>query len=233
MAVRRAAIALAAAVASFGLDSGAAAAEPQCPLAQPARVDVSLDDPEPSLEPGAGMEGFGAEDATRRGAAYRHLGVTTSRVEWQSEVEAAIEKSSGRVCARPERVSITLRHPEHSVRIARELPRGGCLFRETEAHEQRHVSVNRATLRRAAAELEAAARSWAATAVGRGATEQSAMAALQAGLRTAIAPALEAMQAARDAQHREIERPEEYQRLGRVCPEEHRAIRERTAAQAR
>ena len=233
MVVRRAAIALAAVVASFGLDSGAAAAEPECPPAQPARVEVSLDDPEPSLELGSGMEAFRAEDATRRGAAYRHLGVTTSRVEWQSEVEAAIEKSSGRVCARPERVSITLRHPEHSVRIARELPRGGCLFRETEAHEQRHVSVNRATLRRAAAELEAAARSWAATAVGRGATEQSAMAALQAGLRTAIAPALEAMQAARDAQHREIDRPEEYQRLGRVCPEEHRAIRERTAAQAR
>ena len=228
--MRRAAIALAAAAASFGLGAGAAAAEPECPpAAQPARVEVWLDEPEPSRDLGSRMETFRAEDATGRGVAYRHLGVTTSRVEWQSEVEARIEKSGGQVCARPERVSITLRHAEHSVRIARELSHGGCLFRETEAHEQRHVAVNRATLRRAAAELEAAARSWAASATGRGAAEQSAMAALQAGLRAAIAPAMDAMQAARDAQHREIDRPEEYQRLGRVCPEEHRAIRERTA----
>src|SRR3712207_7734174 len=47
-------------------------------------------------------------------------------------------------------------------------PRGGCLFRETEAHEQRHVVVNRATLRRAAAEVEAKVRNWAVSAVGRG-----------------------------------------------------------------
>jgi hypothetical protein len=226
--VRRAAIALAAAVASLGLGAGTAAAEPECPSTQP-RVELSLEDPEPSLDLGSGMETFRAEDATQRGAAYRHLGVTTSRVEWQSELEAQMETSSGRVCARPERVSLRLRHTENSIRIARELPRGGCLFRETEAHERRHVSVNRATLRRAAAEVEAAARSWAASAAGRGATQQSAMAALQAGLRGAIAPALDAMQAARDAQHRKIDRPEEYQRLGRVCPEEHRALRERTA----
>jgi hypothetical protein len=188
---------------------------------------VSLDDPEPSLDTGAGREALRAEDATPRSAAHRHLGVTTSRVEWQSEVEARIERASGLACARPERVSITLRHAEHSVRIARELPRAGCLFRETEAHERRHVAVNRATLRRAAAEMEAAAQRWAASAAGRGATEQAAMAELQAGLRAAIAPAMDAMQASRDTAHREIDRPEEYARLGRVCPEDHRALRER------
>ena len=48
-------------------------------------------------------------------------------MEWRSEVEARTEKSGGQVCARPERVSIPLRHAEHSVRIARELSHGGCL----------------------------------------------------------------------------------------------------------
>ena len=225
MALKRAAILLAAA-ACLGAGA-AAAAEPECPPPASPRVELALDDPEPSLDLGTGMDTLRAEAAAPRGAAFRHLGSTTSRVGWQSELEARILSGSGRVCARPERVSISLRHIEHSVRIARELPRGGCLFRETEAHERRHVSVNRATLRRAAAEAEAAARTWAASAVGRGATEQSAMAALREGLRRAIAPAIDAMQAAREAAHREIDRPEEYERLGRVCPDEQKAIGER------
>ena len=219
--------ALAAAAALLAAGASSAAAEPECPPAARPRIEVTLDDPEPSLDLDAGMDALRAEADAPRSAAHRHLGVTASRVEWQSELEARVASSSGRVCARPERVSITLRHAEHSVRIARELPRGGCLFRETEAHERRHVSANRATLRRAAAEVEAAARSWAASAVGRGATEQSAMAALRDGLRRAIAPAMDAMQAARDAAHREIDRPEEYRRLGSVCPDEHRAIGQR------
>jgi hypothetical protein len=218
--------ALACAAAALLAAGAGAAAEPECPPARP-RVEVSLDDPEPSLELGSGMDALRAEADAPRSAAHRHLGVTASRVEWQSEIQARVHQSAGRVCARPERVTVHLRHAEHSVRIARELPRGGCLFRETEAHERRHVSANRTTLRRAAAEVEAAVRGWAASAVGRGATEQSAMAALREGLRRAIAPAMDAMQAARDAAHREIDRPEEYRRLGSVCPDDHRAIRER------
>jgi hypothetical protein len=224
--VRPPAAALAAAAALLATGAAAAAAEPAgCPPAARPRVEVSLDDPEPSLDAGTGMDALRAEADAPRNAAHRHLGATVSRVEWQSELEARVHFFPGRVCARPERVLLNLRHAEHSVRIARELPRGGCLFRETEAHERRHVSANRATLRRAAAEAGAAARAWAASAVGRGATEQAAMAALRDGLRRAIAPAMDAMQAARDAAHREIDRPEEYRRLGSVCPDDQRAIR--------
>lgn len=232
MALRAAAVL---AAASLAATAPAFGAEPDCPPVRP-RVAVALDDPEPSFGRSAGMDVLRAEAAATPGAAPRgalrhHLGATVSRVEWQSEVEARIAPAaSGRVCARPERVSLDLRHVEHSVRIARELPRGGCLFRETEAHERRHVAVNRATLRSAAAAVEDAARNWAASAVGRGATDKSAMAALQAGLRRAIAPAIAAMQAARDAAHRDIDRPEEYQRLGRACPDDQRVLRERLRA---
>jgi hypothetical protein len=217
--------AVAAAVASLAAAT-AASAEPECPATSP-RVEVALHDPEPALDHRSGMDALRAAADAPRSAAHRHLGVTTSRVEWQSEIEARVASASGRVCARPERVSLNFRHAEHNVRIARELPRGSCLFRETEAHERRHVAANRETFRRAAAEAEAAARRWAASAVGRGATEQSAMAALREDLRRAIAPAFEAMQAAREAAHRAIDRPEEYERLGQVCPEEQKALAER------
>lgn len=206
----------------------AARAEPDCPAASP-RVEVTVHDPEPTLELGIGMDGLRAEAGARRGAADRHLGSTTSRVEWQSEMEARVASAGGRVCARPERIALVLRHAEHNVRIARELPRGSCLFGETEAHERRHVAANRAALRRAAAEAEAAARRWAASAVGRGATEQSAMAALRDDLRRVVAPVVESMQAAQTAAHREIDRPEEYERLGRVCPAEQQALGARSS----
>lgn len=205
---------------------GAALAEPECPASSP-RVEAKLHDPEPTLDLGTGMDVLRAEANAPRGAALRHLGATTSRVEWQSEIEARIASADGRVCARPERISLNFHHAEFGVRIARELPRGSCLFRETEAHERRHVAVNRDTFRRAAADAEAAVRRWAASATGRGATEQSAMAALREDLRRAIAPAFEAMQAAREAAHRGIDRPEEYERLGQVCPDEQKALGER------
>lgn len=214
--------------AAAALAAGAAAAaEPDCPDASP-RVEVSVEDPEPSLDLGAGMDALRAESGAAGPAdpRFRHLGLTASRVEWESEIEASVASASGRACARPERVLIRFRHVEHRVRIARELPRGGCLFRETEAHERRHAAANRAALRRAAADAEAAARRWAASAVGRGATPQSALAALRDDLRRAITPAVESMQAARDAAHGAIDRPEEYERLGRVCPEDHKAIAE-------
>ena len=52
-----------------------------------------------------------------------------------------------------------------------------------------------------------------------------AEAALRESLRRAIAPAVDAMQAARDAGHRDIDRPEEYRRLGSVCSDDQKAIR--------
>lgn len=222
--MRPAVLALAAA-ASLAAGS-AAGAEPECPPASP-RVEVALHDPEPPIDHWSGMDALRAEADAPGGAANRHLGVTASRVEWRSEIEARVASASGRACARPERVSLDIRHAEHGIRIARELPRGSCLFRETEAHERRHAAANSAALRRAAAEAEAAARRWAASAVARAATEQSALEALQADLRRAIEPAFEAMQAAQEAAHRAIDRPEEYLRLGRVCPDDQKALGER------
>lgn len=200
--------------------------EPDCPPA-PVRVEVAVEDPEPALDRRAGMDALREESGEPGGAAYRHLGATESKVEWRSESEARVAEKSGRFCARPERISIRLRHAEHRIRVARELRRGGCLFRETEAHERRHVAVNRAALRDAAAEVEAAVRGWADSAVGRGGARQEALDELQAGLRRAVAPAIDSLRAARDAGHRAIDGPEEYRRLGEVCPDEQKALRVR------
>jgi hypothetical protein len=212
--------------------SRAAAPQAACPPHSP-RVRLSLRDPEPVLSHELGVDALHAQTGRPRSATVHHLGLTTSRVEWRSEMDARTATTRrGGVCAVPDRLVLTLAQPEHRIRIAREIPRGGCLFREVEQHERRHVAVNRRTLREAARRARRAAEAWAAKAEGRGATEQQAMAALQSGLRRAIEPALAAMRAEREAAHRAIDTGAEYRRLARVCPEDQRVVRERLRAKA-
>lgn len=160
------------------------------------------------------------------GAGQHHLALTTSRVDWRSEIDTRYREEAGGVCARPARVALSLAQAEHLVRIAGEIPRGGCLWQEVLAHERRHVAVNRRTLRAAASRLRAAAEAWALRAEGRGASFDEAMAGLQEGLRQAIEPALAGMREAREAAHGRIDSRAEYERLGEVCPADQRRLRQ-------
>lgn len=222
-AVAGAALALALALGLVALPAGAA---PACPPAR-VQVRVAVTDPEPALSTRLGIDALHAKSGRPRSATVHHLALTSSRVEWQGEIDARTMAGRGGACARPERVLLTLAQTEHLVRIAHEIPRGTCLFRAVEAHERRHVAVNRRTLRAAAARARRAAGAWAAGAEGRGATEREAVAALQRGLRHAIEPAMAAMRAQRDAAHRAIDTEAEYRRLARICPADQRALRER------
>jgi hypothetical protein len=207
----------------------AAAGRPACPP-RSARIRLAVQDPEPVLGHDLGVDALHAQTGRPRSVTVHHLGLTTSRVEWRSEINARTAAGRRGVCATPDGVLLTLVQSEHRIRIAREIPRGRCLFREVERHERRHVAVNRRSLAEAARRARRAAEAWAATAEGRGATEAAALAALQAGLRRAVEPALAAMRAEREAAHRAIDTEEEYRRLARVCPEDQRVLRERLRA---
>jgi hypothetical protein len=187
---------------------------------------LAVVDPEPVLSNELGVDALHAETGQPRSATLHHLGLTTSRVEWQSEIETRYRSTDGGVCARPAAISLNLVQTEHLVRIAREIPGEGCLWREVASHERRHVAVNRRSLRQAAAQARAAAEAWGARAEGRGATLDEAMAGLQQGLRQAIEPALAGMRATRDQAHREIDSPAEYERLSRTCPRDQKVLRD-------
>lgn len=205
---------------------------PFCPARQP-RIRLSVVDPEPARRTDRGIDALHVATGRARSPTVHHLALTTSRVEWRSELGARTTTQPGTrpgpylntVCAVPERVTLTLVQPEHVVRIARELSPGTCLYRAVAAHEARHVAVNRRTLQAAATQARNGATAWAATAEGHGATEAAAMATLQQDLRRAVEPALAAMRVERDAAHGAIDAPEEYRRLGQVCPADQRALR--------
>jgi len=198
---------------------------PACPVAAP-RLSLSVIDPEPAVGHELGVDALHGESGQKRSETLHHLGLTTSRVEWQSEIETRYREAGGVVCAVPARLALSLVQTEHLVRVARELPEGGCLYREVLAHERRHVAVNRRTLRVAADRARGAATAWAARAEGRGPTLEAAMAGLQQGLKRALEPSLAAMRRAREAGHRGIDSASEYERLARVCPGDQQRLRE-------
>ena len=191
------------------------------------RVELALRDPPPVLSAEAGTAALHAMTGVPQSAGLHHLGLTTSRVEWTSEIDTRWQLTRDGICARPARISLRLAQIEHRLRIAREIPRGGCLWQAVAAHERRHAAVNQATLRRAAAAVRRAAEAWAPQAEGRGPTVDAAVVALQEGLREAIEPALAAMRRAREAAHAAIDTPEEYARLSRICAGDQMVLRRR------
>ncbi len=179
------------------------------------------------------MEALQALTGLPRMQAARHLGVTVSRIDWHTTIAAhtgRLPATAGRApvtCAVPAKVTLTLVQAEHRIRIAEELTPGSCLFAEVEAHERRHVAVNRDTLHATARRARAAAEAWARTAEGRGATPEAAVDALRQGLRRTLEPVLEAMRATQARRHAAIDTLAEYRRLARVCPADHARLAER------
>ncbi len=188
---------------------------------------IVLDDPEPVLLAGADVDELHARTRQPRTPHTHHLALTTSRVDWRSEITAHYARApgAGPVCAVAGAVTVHLVHAEHVIRLAREIPEGGCLWREVLAHERRHVAINRRTLRTALGRVRAAAEAWAARAEARAPEVEPAVGTLQEGLRRAIEPALAAMRAERERGHRAIDTREEYRRLARVCPGDQAVLR--------
>jgi hypothetical protein len=188
-------------------------------------VRVELQDPEPKRLPPLPAAELSAQLAPPVAgppppAALRvhHLGVTSSRVQWQSEITARTQVSEEGACAVPADLRVVLRHAAHSIRLAREVPAGGCLERQVLAHEMRHVAVNRRTLREAAAELRRALEAWAAQAEARGKDAGEAGSALQEAMKAAMEPAMAKLREAREAGHAQIDSRIEYRRLSIACP---------------
>ncbi len=209
----------------------ALAAEP-CPPRAP-RIRVAVVDRPPQLELDLGIDALHALSGERRTARRAHLGLTTSRLEWHSDLNAHIGQEDGgrgRFCAVPGEVVLTLVEAEHRISIAAELPSGGCLWHEVYAHERRHAAVNRQTLGVAVRTAREAATRWARFAAAQGPSADIAMARLQAGLRRAIEPSLAALRAARTRAHAQIDTPEEYRRISSICPADHARLAARQRA---
>jgi hypothetical protein len=184
-------------------------------------------DPEPRILPPVPAETLRREAGGHDDGPFpHHLGLTVSRVEWRTDITARSRGTSrGPVCAVPAEVRLRLLHAEHTIRLAKEVPAGGCLAREVLAHERRHAELNRRTLRDAAAELRIALRAWTNSVEMFAPDVATAAQLMQEDLSRALEPALARLRAAREEGHAAIDTAEEYRRLGRVCPTDQRRLR--------
>jgi hypothetical protein len=202
-----------------------------CPSRGTPLLRVSVSDPDARLLPAVSaaqlrrLADVPEEAAHSPGQILHHLGLTMSRVEWRSEITVRSQGlPNGPVCGVPSEVRLSLLHAEHSIRLAREIPRNGCLAREVLAHERRHAEVNRRTLRQAGDALRTVARAWAARAEAQAPNAASAAQLLQDDLTAAVEPVLAMLRETRQIGHDEIDSAEEYRRLGRVCPADQRRL---------
>jgi hypothetical protein len=197
-----------------------------CPPRGAPVVQVEVQDRAPRILPPIPARALRAQaGGAVDGTFPHHLGLTVFSVESRSEITVRTQATEAGACALPAEVRLALVQTEHTIRLAREVPPGSCLAGEVLAHERRHAEVNRRTLRDAAPDLRATARAWAVRAEKRAADAGSAAAALQDELAQAIEPVLERLRAARERAHAAIDRPAEYERLSRVCPEDQRRLR--------
>lgn len=194
-----------------------AAAEPvACPVPGP-RIVVTVMDPAPSISHDVSVDALHAQSGQARTTLSHHLGLTRLRVEWRTQVVARVAPGPEGVCAVVAEARLTLVHAEHRILIAREIPAGGCLYREVEEHERRHVAVNRTALAEAAPAARRVLEAWAAGAEARAPTAEAATALLREGLNRALEPVAAAVLERRAAAHRAIDTVEEYNRLYRSC----------------
>ena len=204
-----------------------AVASPSCPVRAP-RLRFAVVDHPVALLHSQSIDAMHAESGQRRTRRRHHLALTTSSVEWQSELNAHVSLPAGghgQVCAVPAEVVLTLVEAEHQISMAREIPAGSCLYNAVLAHERRHASANKQSLAVAVQSARQAAQAWARRASGFGADAEIAMARLQDGLKRAMAPSLAAMRTARATAHARIDTPAEYRRLASVCPEDQTRLR--------
>lgn len=206
-----------------------------CPPRGTPQVRVTISDPDVRVLPPVSAEELRRiadvpEEATAD-TVLHHLGLTLSRVEWRSEITVSSQGlSGGPVCGVPSEVRLSLVHAEHSISLAREIPRGGCLARQVLAHERRHAEINRRTLREAADRLRQTAHAWAVRAQAEAPDAGTAALLLQEDLTAAVEPVLARLRATREAAHNAIDTPQEYRRLGRVCPADQRRLSARLGA---
>jgi len=202
-------------------------AQDVCPAPRPAQFHIQILNPEPLVD---GTQSIAwISDRLRRNARgwqrdprldrFIHaMGLTL--VQWGTDIAVSgiAGPRQGRQCFVATELYVRFGLQAHLVFIAREIPRGSCLWRDVYAHEMRHVGVNRESIRAAAALLTTTVETLARQGIS---TEGPTVAAAQQQalerLRAAVRRAETYFEQRSTRGHASIDTPEEYERTSRAC----------------
>jgi hypothetical protein len=180
----------------------------------PTRIEVLLDAPSIRYDNSTSVAELSAKK--EHGPGWRTLGLTV--METNMTLDSGTEtltSSDGQACFRPHLKVVVTAFPQ-TVYVAREFKPGTCAYQEILAHEMRHVQVNVTHTRQAVGAFESELRKAFGNDVYIG-REKSLHDDFLRALKTGWLPNLKARLSQSDAQHAQIDTPQEYARMSTVC----------------
>lgn len=144
------------------------------------------------------------------------LGLTETTVRLSTErAYATLKKPNGMGCLRPS-LEVTLSASPQTIFIAREFPKGSCAFNEIMAHELRHARVNQSHTEAVARQLKAELDQVFGQQIFYGNVAELTQQFKDAWDKQWL-PRIDQQLKASEAQHREIDSPQEYARNNTMC----------------
>jgi hypothetical protein len=147
---------------------------------------------------------------------WQTLGLTETVVRLSTKRGyATLKMPSGMGCLRPS-LEVTLSTSPQTIFVAREFPKGSCAFNEIMAHELRHAAVNQRHAESVARKLKAELDQVFGQQIFYGDVQQLTQQFKQAWDREWV-PRINKQLGESEAQHRQIDSPEEYARNNTMC----------------
>ena len=152
---------------------------------------------------------------------YHEITLGITRYEPVLEFHVPIEvvtPPSGLVCAHVKHVDVTIGYRNVTVFIANEIPRDSCGFDETMGHEQKHIAVNKQILDEFVPVIEQRFKDYLRlNGVLQVENAEYAQKVLSDKLKTIMNEIIAQMEQENIRRQREVDSPEEYNRLAHVC----------------
>jgi hypothetical protein len=186
----------------------------------PYRVDLVVDTPASRVHHDRSIDQLGGMVAHGPGA--RVLGATDAGLEFGWRVDMRSAPYRGGYCVWVAGLRLTVRYPSPDIFIAREYRRGTCQYRNILAHEQEHVRISRATIKRFLPRLHMLLTSLRIPTAQRPLHAASAARAedeLGALMRDLVDPVYQDMAQALAGEQADLDSPASYRRLFRHCPD--------------
>jgi len=161
----------------------------------------------------------------RPGTSGKYLGLSRSSVSTRFSTRLAVRPMGEAYTGDVISMNVTLRLSGRTVYIASELPKGSCSFKETMAHEMRHVAVDEELARMFQARLRAALDDILPSVTGvLGSTPQDIKTTIEARLNHMLERELREMRVMRSDRQAEVDSADEYLRLEESCGGETRSL---------
>jgi hypothetical protein len=201
--------------------AAAAQTETACSAVAPPFVDVMPVFAQPAYNLTTNIEGIQriAKDTGHSIHESITLGITRyqSFIEFRTPVETTTFANGG-ACTKVRRADVTIGYRDVTVYVAREVPQGSCGFNEVVAHEQKHIAVNLEVLKEYAPRIQQSLEAYLRDdAVFAGRNRADELALLRKNLQAILDRFGERMIDDNIARQKQVDSPEEYRRLSRVC----------------